>query len=210
LNPIRQPQSVSRRPWPGHDRIQGIPDRVRTKRQAVGQGQVITLLTFPGVMVHELAHMVCCLVTGTRVLKVRLFRLGNPAGYVMHEHPSGAWKTILIGTGPFFVNTLAGFLIAVSASLLRDGGTTTAVAVHVALIWLAVSVAMHSFPSVGDARGIWGTVRDRTCPIMVKMAAIPIAGFIYLGALGSMFWLDLVYAVGVTIGVPAALGVRLW
>jgi hypothetical protein len=176
----------------------------------VGQGQIVTILTFPGVIVHELAHMAACFATGTRVLKARLFRLGNPAGYVIHERPSHAWKTILIGTGPFLVNTMAGFLIALSASLVRDGVTATAAAVKVVLIWLAISVAMHSFPSVGDAKGIWGTVRDRTCPILVKMVAVPIAGFIYLGALGSMFWLDLVYAVAVTIVAPAALGVRPW
>ena len=83
------------------------------------RGQVITLLTFPGVIMHELAHMLFCLWTGTRVTKVRLFRFGNPAGYVIHEHPSSAWKTILIGVGPFFVNTIVGFLIALSAFLLR-------------------------------------------------------------------------------------------
>ncbi len=176
----------------------------------MSQSQALTILTFPGVIVHELAHVLACLSTGTRVIKVRLFRLGNPAGYVMHEKPFGAWKTILIGTGPFFVNTVAGFLIALSASLLRDGGTSTAVAMHVVLIWLAISLAVHSFPSTGDARSIWGTVRDRTCPVPVKIAAVPVAGFIYLGALGSMFWLDLVYALAVTIGAPLALGVRLW
>ena len=174
------------------------------------RGQVITLLTFPGVIVHELAHVLFCLWTGTRVTKVRLFRLGNPAGYVIHEHPSSAWKTILIGVGPFFVNTILGFIIALSAFLLRGNGYLETTAVFAVLIWLAVSVAMHSFPSRGDAKGIWATVSDRRCPIMAKIVAIPIVGFIYLGALGSMFWLDLVYAVAVTIGLPAALGIKLW
>lgn len=176
----------------------------------MAQNQAVTILTFPGVIVHEMAHMLLCRLTGTRVLKARLFRLGNPAGYVMHEKPRGAWKTLLIGTGPFFVNTLAGFLIALSASLLRDGASAKASAVQAALIWLAISVAMHSFPSTGDARGIWGTVRDRGCPVPVKVAAVPVAGFIYLGALGSMFWLDLAYALAVTIALPLALGVRFW
>jgi len=174
------------------------------------RGQVITLLTFPGVIMHELAHMLFCLWTGTRVTKVRLFRFGNPAGYVIHEHPSSAWKTILIGVGPFFVNTIVGFLIALSAFPLRGGnGSLKTTVLFAILMWLAVSVAMHSFPSKGDAKGIWGTVSDRSCPILAKIVAVPIVGFIYLGALGSMFWLDLVYAVAVTIGLPAALGIKL-
>jgi hypothetical protein len=174
------------------------------------RGQVITLLTFPGVIIHELAHMLFCMWTGTRVIKVRLFRFGNPAGYVIHEHPSSAWKTILIGVGPFFVNTIMGFLIALSAFLLRGNGYIETTALFAGFIWLAFSVAMHSFPSKRDAKGIWGTVSDRSCPIIAKIVAIPIAGFIYLGALGSMFGLDLVYAAAVTIGLPAALGIKLW
>lgn len=174
------------------------------------RGQVITLLTFPGVIVHELAHVLFCLWTGTRVTKVRLFRLGNPAGYVIHEHPSSGWKTILIGVGPFLVNTVLGFLVALSAFLLRANGYMEAIALFAVLIWLAVSVAMHSFPSTGDAKGIWGTVSDRSCPIVAKVVAVPIVGFIYLGALGSMFWLDLVYALAVTIGLPFGLGIKPW
>lgn len=174
------------------------------------RGQFITLLTFPGVIIHEFAHMFFCLATGTRVSKVRFFRLGNPAGYVIHEHPSSAWRTILIGVGPFLVNTVLGFLIALSAFLLRSNGTTTSTVLYAVLIWLAVSVAMHSFPSTGDAKGIWRTVFDRSCPIIARIVAIPIVGFIYLGALGSVFWLDLVYAVAVTIGLPIALGIKVW
>ncbi len=176
----------------------------------MAHNQAVTIATFPGVIVHEMAHLLVCFLTRTRVLRFRLFRLGNPAGYVVHEKPRGAWKTILIGTGPFFVNTAAGFLLALSASLFRHGAGNTALAMRVVLLWLAVSVAMHAFPSTGDARAIWHTVRDRTCPILVKMVAVPVAGFIYLGALGSMFWLDLAYAVGVAIALPLAVGISLW
>lgn len=172
----------------------------------MARSQAVTILTFPGVIVHEMAHTLLCFLTRTRVLKVRLFRLGNPAGYVMHEKPHGAWKTILIGTGPFLVNTMAGFLIAACAWVLWDGATARSVVVGAVLIWLAVSVVMHSFPSTGDAGSIWGTVRDRGCPVLVKVVAVPVAGFIYLGALGSVFWLDLVYALAVTVGLPLALG----
>jgi hypothetical protein len=32
--------------------------------------------------------------------------------------------------------------------------------------------------------------------------AYPIVGLIYLGALGSFFWLDLLYGIGVVVGLP--------
>ncbi|MDM8000139.1 MAG: DUF3267 domain-containing protein [Dehalococcoidia bacterium] len=174
------------------------------------RGQLITVLTLPGVVVHELAHVLFCLLTATRVTRVRLFRFGNPAGYVIHDRPSSAWKTILIGIGPFFVNTGLGFVIALSALVLRGNGRMESTALFAVLIWLGVSIAMHSFPSKGDAKGIWGTVFDRSHPLLARIAAVPIVGLIYLGALGSVVWLDLVYAVAVTIGLPVALGIRVW
>jgi hypothetical protein len=176
----------------------------------MGRGQVMTLLTFPGVIVHELAHLLFCLWTGTGVSKVRLFRFGNPAGYVIHDRPSSAWKTILIGVGPFFLNTALGFLIALVTFWLRSHGHLEAIALYAVLIWLAVSVATHSFPSTGDAKVIWSTVWDRRGAIIAKMATVPIVGFIYLGALGSVFWLDLAYGVAMTIGLPVALGIKVW
>src|SRR5579859_7550774 len=107
-------------------------------------GFIISWLTFPGVMVHELAHKIFCHLTGTKVVKVCYFRLGNPAGYVIHERPTSTWKHILIGIGPLFVNSIAGFLVALLALPLKGpyGDSDP----YIAVMWLAVSIAMHSFP----------------------------------------------------------------
>ena len=161
-------------------------------------------------MIHELAHKLFCDWTGTRVLKISYFRLGNPAGYVVHERPSNVWKTMLIGVGPFLVNTVAGFLTAMSGSLVGDRAGRWELLAHAVILWLAVSIVMHSFPSTGDARGIWKAVSERGCPVIARIAAIPVVGFIYLGALGSMFWLNLAYALLIALAVPAMLGVRPW
>jgi hypothetical protein len=164
-------------------------------------GVLITLVTFPGVMVHELAHCLFCRWTGTRILRVCYFRLGNPAGFVIHERPTSVWKSILIGVGPLFVNTAAGFAIALLAIVLHRS-------LHLrewlfaALLWLAVSVSMHSFPSSGDARTIWDALWSKGAPITARLVGTPLVGLIYLGALASIFWLDLVYGVGVAIGLP--------
>ena len=142
----------------------------------------------------------------------RTFGAIRQIAFIVHDLDAALrYWTETLGVGPFFVNTIAGFLIALSAFLLRgDDGNMKTTVLFAVLMWLALSVAMHSFPSKGDAKGIWGTVSDRSCPVMAKVVAIPIVGFIYLGALGSMFWLNLVYAVAVTVGLPAALGIKLW
>ena len=80
-------------------------------------GVLISLLTFPGVIVHELAHQIFCRLTNTAVLDVCYFRLGNPSGYVLHEKPKNAGINILIGVGPFFLNSILGAIIALPAAI---------------------------------------------------------------------------------------------
>ena len=74
-------------------------------------GFIITILTFPGVIVHELAHELVCALLGVRVRKVCYFRVGNPPGYVVHDSPETVMGHILIGTGPFLVNSVVGVVL---------------------------------------------------------------------------------------------------
>ena len=41
------------------------------------------LITMPGVVLHELSHAFFCVFSGIKVHEVKLFRFGNPAGYVV-------------------------------------------------------------------------------------------------------------------------------
>ena len=164
-------------------------------------GFIISILTFPGVVVHEFAHRLFCRLTGTRVMRVCYFRFGNPAGYVIHEAPESVWRHILIGIGPFFVNTALGLLaglLAVGKSLhagqLKGEGFF--------LVWLGLSIAIHSFPSTGDAKSIWRALWGKGAPLSAKLVGAPLVGLIFLGALGSFFWLDLAYGIGVAMVLP--------
>jgi hypothetical protein len=121
-------------------------------------GPLIALATFPGVIVHEIAHQLFCRIFRVAVFDVCYFRLGNPAGYVIHEPPSNASQQIWIGIGPFFVNSILGALIALPAVIpvMRfEAGAP----LDYLLMWLGVSIAMHAFPSTGDAKSIWSAVQ---------------------------------------------------
>src|SRR4051812_18048352 len=111
-------------------------------------GFLISILTFPGVIVHELAHQLFCRWYKVPVFNVVYFQTGNPAGYVVHEKPSTKWQSIMISTGPFVLNTIIGAIIALPAALpvfTFHNGTL----LDYFLIYLGVSVAMHAFPSTG-------------------------------------------------------------
>lgn len=161
-------------------------------------GIIINLLTFPGIIVHELGHLLVCRIFGVPVQKVCYFRLGNPAGYVVHEVPQSAMVHILIGIGPFALNSIVGSLISVPGMVhliqFHHGSR-----LDYFLVWLGVSIAMHAFPSTGDANGIWKAIWSREAPILAKLLGTPIVIVIYLGALGSVLWFDLIYGVGLPL-----------
>ena len=163
-------------------------------------GFIISLITFPGVIVHEFAHKWFCRLTGTEVVEVCYFRFGNPAGYVIHASPSTVWKQIFIGIGPAVINTVMGFLIGLFA--IRN---VQLEAVGAVLTWLGVSIAMHAFPSTGDAKSIWRAVWQKESPIGAKLVAGPLVAIIFLGAIGSVFWLDLIYGAAVAVALPTLL-----
>lgn len=165
-------------------------------------GRLISLFTFPGVIVHEIAHQLFCRICRVAVLDVKYFDLGgNPAGYVVHEIPKKLSHQVLIGIGPFFINTIIGALISLSAALpvIKFG---TGSILDYFLIWLGVSIAMHSFPSTGDAKTILDAVKNMDSSLLARILLYPLAGLIYLCSYGSVVWLDLLYGAGIAMVIP--------
>lgn len=56
-------------------------------------GWLITLVTSPGVILHEYAHKHVAMAVGLQLYEVVYFRIGNPAGYVLHEPPHTLGKS---------------------------------------------------------------------------------------------------------------------
>jgi hypothetical protein len=164
-------------------------------------GFLISLLTFPGIIVHELAHQLFCRWYKVPVFKVVYFQTENPVGYVLHEVPTKKWQSIMISIGPFIVNTVIGGLIALPAALPVFKFDNAGLLDYL-LIYLGVSIAMHAFPSTGDAAVIWKTINEKDTPLWLRVIGYPITGLIYLGSFGSFFWLDLLYGIGIAIGLP--------
>jgi hypothetical protein len=164
-------------------------------------GILITIITFPGVIVHELAHQLFCRWYKIPVFQVVYFRAANPAGYVIHETVPNKFHHIMISIWPFIINTILGALIAFPAVLpiFRLENPTF---IDYILIYMGVSIAMHAFPSTGDAKSIWEGLKDENTSVLAKIFGYPVVGLIYAGSLGSFFWLDAIYGLAVCIGLP--------
>jgi hypothetical protein len=161
-------------------------------------GFIISILTFPGVIVHEWAHLMMCRLVGVRVHEVCYFRFGNPAGYVVHEAPRNPLANILIGYGPLIINTIVGGILGgLYWGKETQNGDNTFVYI---MVYLGISIAMHSFPSTGDAKSMWSSIWSKNSSCLAKLIGTPLVGIIFIGAFGSIFWLDLVYGFFVVIG----------
>ncbi|MGF7145803.1 hypothetical protein HNQ56_004247 [Anaerotaenia torta] len=166
-------------------------------------GFLISIVTFPGVIIHELAHQLFCYLCGLEVYEVKYFQFKNPSGYVIHQASDQPGKVFLTSMGPFFVNTVIGLFIILPASIEVVAFKEYNNILNLVLAWLGFSILMHSFPSTGDAKVMVDHIlRNKEIGLLTKILAAPFIGLVYVGAIGSVFWLDAIYAAAVALLLP--------
>lgn len=155
-------------------------------------GWIISALTFPGVIAHEYGHKFFCNLFRLPVYKVCYFRFGNPAGYVIHQDPGSYIQTFIICVGPFIVNNI----LAVGAFILASPVFTGYPVTRFIFGWLGCSFAMNSFPSKGDAKGLWTmSIRHPLRNILYNLIGWPFVAIIYVANLLRFIWFDLIWTV---------------
>jgi hypothetical protein len=166
-------------------------------------GFVITLFTFPGVIVHEFAHMIFCRLRKVTVFEACYFQMGNPAGYVIHENTTNFYTTFLISMGPFFVNTLLCLLICLPAYMpIKYFNLENPLSYF--LIWLGVSIGMHAIPSNQDASNIFEQAKEKAKEMNpLAILSFPLVAIIYVFNVLRFIWADLIYGVAIGIGIPS-------
>jgi len=165
-------------------------------------GFIISWLTFPGVIVHEAAHMFFCRLRGVAVLDVCFFRFGNPSGYVVHEEVSDFTTSFLISLGPLIVNSLLCMLICFPIYL-----PTRVYGVHhplsYVLLWLGVSIGMNAFPSIQDGRNLFRQARQALRSFnALAILSMPLVGLLFLANVLSVFWFDYAYGLALALWLP--------
>jgi Putative zincin peptidase len=168
-------------------------------------GWLISILTFPGVIVHETAHRFFADMAGVPVYDVCYFRIGNPAGYVVHGPPVTLKNSFLISVGPLIVNTVLCSLLTFAAVLpfmiLDDQKPNP---IFYLLAWVGYSIGMHAFPSAQDMRNFVDEVRKNREGGMLLVFAKLFSGLMRVANGLRIVWFDLLYAVGVSMLLPWA------
>lgn len=151
---------------------------------------IISLVTFPGVMLHEWSHKYICDRVAVPVDKVCYFRLGNPAGYVIHDSVESFGKMFLITMAPFLINTA--LAIAVFSLAFSIPSQTVS---YFALCWLGISIAIHSLPSTKDLENLLQNARRQWRHNIAALLAIPAIWLLKLVRFRDTIWLGLIYAI---------------
>ena len=171
-------------------------------------GWIIGVLTFPGIIVHEAAHLLFCRLRGLAVLDVRFFTMkaggmeGFAGGWVVTEEHHDFLTSLLVCMGPLLINSVLCVLFCFPSMVplrIFDRGDV----LDYAFIWLGVSIGMHAFPSSGDAAVLW---RQATKAAgggnMLAILTMPLVGAIYVANFLSILWFDVIYAIALGFGLP--------
>lgn len=162
-------------------------------------GPVIAALTFPGVIIHEAAHLFFCRLFKLQVFDVCFFRFGNPAGYVIHQQTENFTASFFVRMGPFFGNTLL-CVVFCSAAFLPVWELKVFDPLAYFFYWLGLSIGMHAFPSTQDLSNLW-----HQAPAFAKkgnllaILSLPLAGILVVANYARVVWADLGY--GILVGV---------
>jgi len=166
-------------------------------------GIAISIATFPGVIVHEAAHMLFCKLRGVAVFDVCFFQFENPCGYVVHERTEDFNTTFLICVGPFIVNSLLCIFICLPAVLpFKVFDVLNFPSMF--LLWLGISIGMHAFPSSGDAKSLQSqATKARADHNILAIISYPIVVLINIANVLTIVWFDLFYSAAIGLGLPA-------
>lgn len=112
-----------------------------------------TLLVAPGIVSHELAHLLACRLTGVAVVEYPRFDLFAPDATLVHERVDSFTADFAIAIAPLPVNTVLGLGAFAAAVNLPAPWSWPC-------YWLGICFALTAFPSHEDTVTLTRTAGD--------------------------------------------------
>ena len=151
---------------------------------------ILSLITFPGVVMHEASHKFFCDWAGVRVLEVCYFRFGNPAGFVVHESPRKFSQSFFISVGPLILGTLFSILLFL---LFKQHAREIKGFVFA---WLGLAIACQCFPSTADAKALLSETWRHLFRSPFALLGLPAAALIWTVNKLNILYFNYFFAIG--------------
>ncbi len=111
--------------------------------------QMIRYLFYPGVVVHEFAHLIICIFLNVKVSKLKF---GLKESYVKHDS-TGPIRMALIALAPFYIGIIISFLTIIFAKELNF-------AWFLFFNYLIFAILYNSLPSIQDIKNIVSSIKE--------------------------------------------------
>lgn len=123
---------------------------------------------------HELSHAVCCILGRVKIFKMKLFRFGNPAGYVEHAVPEGFFQSFIISFGPLIFNSLVALLFFSHVSWLSFSWES------ILVLWLGIAIGLNAVPSMEDTKIVWKAAKKKIWKNPFVIIGFPFVLFLFI------------------------------
>lgn len=156
-------------------------------------GWFIALLTFPGVILHEMAHKFFCDIYHIPVYHVSYFTASSRAGHVIHENVADARQRAIISLAPLLVNSVVALLFLSPWLVPLSLGThflSTYTRLDLFLFWVGLSCGFNALPSKIDLMHV---EKDVSVLISLSRGVAKILNF--LEPAGGLLWLGVLYII---------------
>jgi hypothetical protein len=167
---------------------------------AIIPGFVITIVTFPGYIMHTVAGRLWC-----DILRVPVYEAHYFTGIIIHEKVEQPWKAALIAYAPFSINSILCsvlFFPVAFSTMLDNEMSGIASTVHGFLVWVGLSVGMHAIPTTEHIKFYMDDIPDYKRK-GIGYFIIRSIGVLFSGVnLLKFFWIDFFYAWFIGIIVP--------
>lgn len=160
-------------------------------------GEIIAVITFPGVIIHEISHRFMCDIFKIPVYEVSYFSIGSErAGHVIHAATGSTKKNLLIGIAPLFFNSLVcmAFTFPLSSTSHISGEPINNFFNGV-LWWIGMCAGANAFPSNQDVSSTSATEEES---IVFELIRLLIIALNFL----RKFWIDFIYAYLISLILP--------
>jgi len=119
-------------------------------KSAMEFNELMHILFFPGIILHECAHALACLLLGVQIKKIKF--VGKDGGYVIHED-SKTYKIIIISLFPFIFNILISLLCAKIYLLTIDPFY------KLLMVWIGIAALFFCVPSDQDTDNSFDAIK---------------------------------------------------
>jgi len=168
--------------------------------------KILNVVSFPGVVVHEVVHRFICDLIKVPVYDICYFKFGNTAGYVIHGDTKGLRNSFLVSVGPLIVNSILCILLTspfVFPMYVLPADQISPI--FVVLLWLGLSIGMHAFPSEQDMSNFLTDVKKTKRRGLLYLVALPSSLIVRIASRLRCVFFDLIYVFFIGFVLPSLL-----